>query len=106
VKHRVPEGNSSTMQIVDLLRSGTLPDEERRPRNYRPAHRAVETHPLTDRPEPDDDTAPEEVCGPKPDGGWFCRPWDCHIPQECILGPGDDAPTRELDATAELEAIS
>jgi hypothetical protein len=40
MRHGVPEGNSSTMQIVDLLRSGILPGEERRPRTYTPRHRA------------------------------------------------------------------
>lgn len=49
------------MEIVDLIRSGTLPDEERRSRNYQPRHEAVETHPLTDRPAADDATAELEA---------------------------------------------
>ena len=99
MRHAVPEGNSSTMQIVGILRSGELPYDSTPTRDYQPRHLAVETHPLTDRPAPGDDTAPEETCGPKSDGGWFCRPWDCPIPRECILSSGDDA-------TAELEAIA
>jgi hypothetical protein len=49
------------MEIVDLLRSGELPDEERRARNYQPRHEAVETHPLTDRPSADAVTAEIEM---------------------------------------------
>ena len=31
-------------------------------------------------PEPDPDG-----CGPKPDGGWTCRPWHCDLSQYCPL---------------------
>jgi hypothetical protein len=50
VRHAVPEGNSSTMQLVDLIGRGILPDPPHVRRDYQPRHLAVETHPLTDRP--------------------------------------------------------
>ncbi len=28
-------------------------------------------------------------CGPKPDGGWVCEPWQCDRPNECLI-PADD----------------
>ena len=31
-------------------------------------------------PEPDPD-----ACGPKPNGGWTCRPWHCDLSQYCPL---------------------
>ena len=59
MRHAVPEGNSSTMQIVGILRSGELPYDSPPTSDYQPRHLAVETHPLTDRPAPELDVTAE-----------------------------------------------
>lgn len=45
------------------------------------AVRALQDEPSIEEP---------DECGPRPDGGWFCRPWDCNRPSECILDGTDD----------------
>lgn len=76
-RHATPEGNTSTAEAIAFLRTATVPpDEERRPRNYRPRHRAVETTPLDDRPTPEEYTGAAAHCTDprEPDG---C-PWEDH----------------------------